>query len=100
MKFKFSEDCKYCANFYDTHCWHCRHVTYKVTDGDYCCKRDTITPNYLAYVRAMQFISKLTPEEKNALATAFNLPVKLLWSEIDEIDKPQGDWVVPDKEPL
>lgn len=95
-----SEDCKYCANFYCTHCCHCRRITNKDTDGDYCCKRDTIAPNYLAYVRAMGFISKLTPEEKQILAMAFSLPVGILWSDEDEIDSPQGDWVVRGEEPL
>ena len=96
---KLSEDCKYCENFYCTHCWHCRRVTNNATDGDYCCKRDTIVPNYRAYEHAMKFINGLSEEDKQALADAFSIPKVLLWME-DEIDKPQGDWVVPDKEPL
>lgn len=96
---KLSEDCKYCANFYCTHCWHCRRITHKDTDGDYCCKRKDVAPNYKAYEHAMKFINGLSEEDKQALADAFSIPKVILWME-DEIDKPQGDWVVPNKEPL
>ena len=78
---KLVEDCKYCTNFFCTHCWHCRTVTGKPTDGDYCCKSKHIVPNYLAYVRAMEFINRLNDEEKQALADAFRVPKTLLWEE-------------------
>lgn len=96
---KLSEYCKYCANFYCTHCWHCRHITKKDTDGDYFCKQKDITLNYRAYEHTMKFIDSLSEEDKQALADAFSIPKELLWMD-DEIEKPQGDWVVPNKEPL
>ena len=83
---KLAEDCKYCANFFCMHCFHCRRVTNKATDGDYCCKGKHIAQNYLAYVRAMEFINKLTDEEKQALANAFGIPKGLLFDKEEELN--------------
>lgn len=96
---RLSEDCKYCSNFYCTHCWHCRHITHKDTDGDYCCRQKDIVPNYKAYVYAMRYLNRLSEEDKQEMANAFSIPKDLLWIE-DEIEPPEGDWVVPNKEPL
>lgn len=78
---QLAEDCKYCANFFCTHCWHCRTATKNPMDGDYCCKSKNVAPNYLAYVKSMEFINKLTEEEKQALADAFRIPKVLLWED-------------------
>ena len=78
---QLAEDCKYCANFFCTHCWHCRHVTHKNTDGDYFCKQKDIAPNYKAYKRAMVFINGLSEEDKQALANAFGIPKELLFEQ-------------------